>query len=235
MKLTSIFMLITVLHVSASSVSQTVTFSGREVSLKKVFDVVKKQTGYLVFYNKDLLETAKPVTVNARNMPLTAFLEAALKDQRIDYLIENQTIFIRKKTSPGFNVNTNGKPDENPLPPVTGVVYGADGMPLEGVNIVVKGVGTGVVSDENGRFSIDVPANAILVFSYIGFADKEIAVGNQATLTVSMEEEESALSGVVVVGYGTQRKASLTTAVGSVTGKAIAERGTVNPMKGAQG
>jgi len=218
MKLTSILLLIAVLHVSARSVSQTVTFVGREAPLKKVFDAVKKQTGYLVFYNKDLLETAKPVTLSAQNMPLTAFLETALKDQLMDYLIENRTIFIRKKAAHGLSVNADGRSREAPLPPVTGVVYGPDGQPLEGVNIVVKGAGTGVVSDGDGRFSINTPANAVLIFSYIGYINKEIVVGSQTTLRVSMEAEDSSMSGVVVVGYGQQKKATVTGSISTVEG-----------------
>ncbi|MBL7736873.1 MAG: TonB-dependent receptor [Chitinophagaceae bacterium] len=224
MKLTSILLLIAVLHVSARSVSQTVTFVGREASLKKVFDAVKKQTGYLVFYNKDLLETAKPVTVSAQHMPLTAFLETALKDQMMDYLIENRTIFIRKKAAHGLSVNADGRSREAPLPPVTGVVYGPDGQPLAGVNIVLKGAGTGVVSDGDGRFSINVPANAILVFSYTGFETVEIRVNEGASLQVELRQSEGKIDSVVVVGYGTQKKINLTGAVDVIAGAALQNR-----------
>lgn len=119
---------------------------------------------------------------------------------------------------------------------VSGLVTdAASGESLPGVGVKLKGSSTGTSTDSKGRYSIKVPGNATLIFSYIGYMASEIAVNNQSTIQVKLSAEDKSLTEVVVVGYGTQKKASLTTAVGSVEGKAIAERGTVSPMKALQG
>ena len=119
---------------------------------------------------------------------------------------------------------------------VTGSVTEADGTPLPGVNVIVKGAGTGMVSDINGRFSIAVPSEqAVLVFSFIGFITQEFVVGNQRTIDVTMNEDAGQLEEVVVVGYGTQRKANLTGAVDVVTEKMLANRSAATVSQMVQG
>lgn len=100
---------------------------------------------------------------------------------------------------------------------LSGSVVDVSGSPLPGVNVVEKGTANGAVTDFDGNYSITVTApDAILMFTSIGFATLEIAVGNQTNIDVVMEEDASALDEVVVVGYGTQRKQDLTGAVASV-------------------
>ncbi|WP_445738370.1 SusC/RagA family TonB-linked outer membrane protein [Mariniflexile sp.] len=88
--------------------------------------------------------------------------------------------------------------------------------PLPGVNILIKGTSQGVVANFDGEYSISASVNDVLVFSYIGFKTKEITVGNQSQINVSLEEDSTSLDEVVVVGYGTQRKSDLTGSVSVV-------------------
>jgi TonB-linked SusC/RagA family outer membrane protein len=106
---------------------------------------------------------------------------------------------------------------------VRGVVRDStNGQSLPGVSVVLKGSQRGTTTDANGAFRIDVPdANAVLIFSFIGFGTKEVAVGNQTNLAISLKSSDQALSEVVVVGYGTQRKESLTGAISSITSRDI--------------
>ncbi|AGA76690.1 TonB-linked outer membrane protein, SusC/RagA family [Echinicola vietnamensis DSM 17526] len=107
-------------------------------------------------------------------------------------------------------------------PTVRGRVTDAiEGEPLIGATIVQKGTTNGTVSDDSGEFSISVPANATLIFSYIGYLSKEVQIGNQTTVDVALEEDLKSLEGVVVVGYGTQKKSDLTGAVGTISGKEL--------------
>lgn len=104
---------------------------------------------------------------------------------------------------------------QNPV--VSGVVTSAgDGIPLPGVNVVEKGTSNGVVTDFNGQYSLQVSPDAVLVFSYLGFTTREIAVNNQTKLDVVMAEDLATLDDVVVIGYGTQRKSDLTGSVSVV-------------------
>lgn len=111
-----------------------------------------------------------------------------------------------------------------------------DNQPLPGVNVLIKGSTTGTVTDVNGEFSLDVPSESnILVFSYIGYVSEEVAVGNQSVINVTLTPDITALSEIVVVGYGTQQKKDLTGAIGSVDAQTITERGVTNPIQSLQG
>ena len=111
---------------------------------------------------------------------------------------------------------------------VTGIVSDKDG-PLPGVNVVVKQTRFGTVTDADGRYTINVPgANSILQFTFIGFATYEVEVGTQRTIDVRMEDDSQNLDEIVVVGYGTQRKATVTGSVTSVQGDKIMASPTTN-------
>ena len=104
---------------------------------------------------------------------------------------------------------------------ISGVVTDSNSQPLPGVSVLVKGTSTGAASDFDGNYSVNASASDILVFSYIGFVTQEIAVANQTTINVLLEEDTAQLDEVVVVGYGTQKKATLTGAVSSVKGEEL--------------
>ncbi|GGW49503.1 SusC/RagA family TonB-linked outer membrane protein [Arenibacter certesii] len=107
---------------------------------------------------------------------------------------------------------------------VSGTVFSVeDKMPLPGVSIVVKGTQKGVVSDFDGNFSIDANHDATLVFSYLGYSTVEVAVNYQKTLVVNLNESSEALDEVVVLGYGAQKKTTLTASVSSVKGEELVD------------
>ncbi|WP_224999010.1 TonB-dependent receptor [Cesiribacter sp. SM1] len=120
---------------------------------------------------------------------------------------------------------------------VTGTVTNTeDGMGMPGVAIRVKGTSLGVVTDIDGKYSLEVPSeSSVLVFSYIGYVTEEVTVGGKTTINLEMYPDLETLEEVVVVGYGTQKKSDLTGAVGDIEGAKIAERGTVNPLQAVQG
>src|SRR5690606_32764590 len=94
---------------------------------------------------------------------------------------------------------------------ITGTVIAAQGEePLPGVNVLVKGTNTGVATDFYGNYSIEATASDVLVFSYIGFKSQEITVGSGNVINASLELDNTSLEEVVVIGYGTQKKADLT-------------------------
>ncbi|MFS4445541.1 SusC/RagA family TonB-linked outer membrane protein [Maribacter sp. 2307UL18-2] len=102
--------------------------------------------------------------------------------------------------------------------------------PLSGASVVVKGTTVGAVADFDGNYTIDVPEGSnTLVFSYVGYSAQEIAIDGRTTINVVMQEDAEALSEVVVVGYGTQRKADLTGAVGSIDAIEIVKQPIVSP------
>ncbi|MDR1455680.1 MAG: TonB-dependent receptor [Tannerella sp.] len=118
---------------------------------------------------------------------------------------------------------------------VTGVVSDREGT-LPGVNVHVKGTTAGVASDADGKYTIDLPgSNAVLVYSYIGYVQQEIATGDRQVIDVVMEESSQSLDEVVVIGYGTQKKANLSGAVAAISSDALANRPVRNANVALQG
>ena len=112
---------------------------------------------------------------------------------------------------------------------VTGTVTDQDGITMPAVSIMVKGGGTGQITDADGKFAIEVPySDATLVFSFIGFQPQEIPLRGQTTLNVALSEDVKALSDVVVVGYSTQRKETLLGSLASMTTKDLVQSPTAN-------
>src|SRR5690606_17244365 len=95
------------------------------------------------------------------------------------------------------------------------------GLPLPGANIMEKGTSNGVMTDFDGNFSIEVGADAVLQVSYIGYVTQEVSVNGQTEITINLAEDAAGLEEVVVVGYGTQKKANLTSAISTIKGEDI--------------
>ncbi|HEX2630330.1 MAG TPA: SusC/RagA family TonB-linked outer membrane protein, partial [Chitinophagaceae bacterium] len=119
---------------------------------------------------------------------------------------------------------------------ITGVVTNETGSPLEGATVMAKGQTSGVTTDATGTFRITV-ANSVntLVVTFVGFEKKEIAIGNQSTVSVSMQVSNSAMDAVVVVGYGTQKRKDVTGAIASVKGADIKNLPVTNVAEALQG
>jgi TonB-linked SusC/RagA family outer membrane protein len=119
---------------------------------------------------------------------------------------------------------------------VSGTVADANGETLIGVNVLVKGTTNGVITDIDGKFALQqVPANAVLVFSYVGYITQEAAVGNRTSINVIMRDDTRAIDEVVVVGYGAQRKVTVTGAVATVRGEELKASPTTNLSNGMVG
>jgi TonB-linked SusC/RagA family outer membrane protein len=115
------------------------------------------------------------------------------------------------------------------------VTDGGDKTTIPAVSVKVKGTTTGAQTDVNGNYSISAPANATLVFTYVGYTTQEVAVNNRTTVNVVLASASQQLDQVVVVGYGTQRKIDVTGAVTSVKGEDISKQASVNPVSALQG
>ncbi len=116
------------------------------------------------------------------------------------------------------------------------VIDGAEQLGLLGANIIEKGTSNGTIADMDGNFSLDVASgDAVLVFSFTGYATQEVEVNGQSTLNVTLQEDAETLDEVVVVGYKTIKKSDLTGAVGSLGAEALTERGMTNALEAVQG
>lgn len=115
------------------------------------------------------------------------------------------------------------------------VTDGGDKSPLPGVSVLVKGTQNGVQTDANGSYTISAPANASLIFNFIGYEKKEEAINNRTSINVALAASTNELEQVVVVGYGTQKKKDLTGSIASVKGEDIAREQILAPTQAVQG
>lgn len=119
---------------------------------------------------------------------------------------------------------------------ITGKVSDEKGEPLPGVNVVVKGTTTGAVTDFDGNYVVNVPDNAVLVYSFVGYLAQEVAVSNQSLINIQLKEDIRGFDEVVVIGYGTQRKVNLTGSVAAVTiDEQLTSRTLTNVSSGLSG
>ena len=119
---------------------------------------------------------------------------------------------------------------------VTGTVAGQNGVPIPGVNVLQKGTNKGAVTDFDGKFSISLaPGNKTLVFSYIGFETREVAVGNQTTISVVLDEDVEGLDEVVIIGYAPVSREKVLGALGSVKAEQIVQATPISTFDAVQG
>ena len=125
-------------------------------------------------------------------------------------------------SSEAVYANDNMPSITNEARTITGTITdGSDGSPLIGVNVLVKGTGRGTVTDFDGNFTLEAEDTDVLVFSYTGYTDMEVTVGNQTTFNLSLSEDVAQLDEVVVIGYGTQKKSHLTGSVSKVVNEKL--------------
>lgn len=211
MKLIFILLLVLILNVRAEGFSQKITYNGENVPIEKVFSTIKKQTGYGFFFQKELINLARPVTINVVNEDLSEVLSTIFKDQPLEYSIKNKTILVSKRVFEPALVevslsNIQALIAEKDIV-IRGQITDSKGETLPGVSIKIKGSNTGATTDIDGRFTISVPNNnSVLVFTYIGYRTQEVTVGNRTTLNVKLEAANTALTEVVVTALGISRE-----------------------------
>ena len=193
--------------------AQRITLNTNRSSLGNVLKEISKQTGYDFLYNPELLRNnAVPVTLERANVSLEEGLKVIFdKQPNLAYTIDQKTVIIRPKKAQPTAVKTVELQQG-----VQGRVTDQQGEPLQGVNIKVKGTTIAAMTDSEGRYTFGTLApNSILVFSYLGYATQEVAIGTRREIAVVLENLSTDLE-EVVVAYGVQKRVSVTGAVSSV-------------------
>jgi TonB-linked SusC/RagA family outer membrane protein len=222
--LTILFLLLTCLQVSAKPV-QRITISKKNSPIVQIFEAIKQQSGYSVVYNSDDLKE-RNVSLNVKNSTVEETMKECLKDSAFAFKIVNKNILIKKKEGrSGLPPSTN----KSQAKEIKGRVVDKQNISIPGVSIKLKGTSIGTVTNGEGLYAISIPDNTgTLVFSMVGYTTKEVTIGSDQTINVTLLEETSALNEVVVIGYGTQKKSDVTTAVSSVSAESIKERPALN-------
>lgn len=203
-----------------NSQNTKVNLNLKNASLSDVFKEIEKQSEFRFFYNNDVMNTNKSITMNAKEKNVSEVLNEVFMGTDMEYKLVNNYIVIIPK---GSDAELITKQVSKPIR-VTGTIIDENGEPLTGVSILVKNTTTGVVSDIDGHYTIDVPsAESVLVFSFIGFLSQEHAVKNNTVLNITLAENAQLLGDVIVVGYGTMEKRAVTSSITSLNSKDLVQ------------
>jgi TonB-linked SusC/RagA family outer membrane protein len=236
--LSTLFCVLAYAHKTAGQdvLNKTISIELEGVEIKKVLTLIEKQADVRFMYSSSTINTSQKINIKASNKRLELVLKEILKPLYISYLItENQILLKKDKVESGFTPsvpNTPQIPDNTPLvgQTVNGVVTGENGEPLPGVTILIKGTQRGANTDPNGKFKIEVPDDAILIFSFVGYLSQEISVAKRTLINVAMMPDNKTLTEVVVVGYGVQKKASVVGAIVTASNKELQRTGGVTNL-----
>jgi TonB-dependent starch-binding outer membrane protein SusC len=185
-----------------------------------VLEKVENLANVKFLYSFEVIKANRKVSIEASNERLEKVLENLLNPLNIKFEVSsNQTIILKK----GSN-NEATTSEKNALgTPVTGVVLDEKNEPLVGVSIKVKGSNRGTTTNGEGKFSIELEKNDVMVVSYVGYLSQEVKLGNQTNFNISLQPDSQNFDEVVVVGYGTQSKKLVTSSISSVSAKELQE------------
>ena len=214
---------------ATESYSQTmkVTVVADNVSTGKVISEIEKQTDYLFVYNVNEVNLKRNVKVNAQNKSVAEVLNKVFEGTDIYYAMEGKNIMLMSKAKDGEAAQQANK--------VTGIVKDANGEPVIGANVMVKGQSIGTITDIDGRFVLDAPKEAVLQITYIGYVSQEVNVSGKREINVVLKEDTETLDEVVVIGYGTAKKSDLTGATAQIKPEALTSSVVGNALESLQG
>jgi TonB-linked SusC/RagA family outer membrane protein len=229
MRTAAMFMiyLFTGLYAGADTRAQEITIKLESLQLKQAIQETEKQTVLRFLYNEAVIPADKKVSITARNMPVNEFLDKMFNGTGIGYTIRDNNLIV---LSPPQSA-TNNDPDRL----IQGRVVDEAGSPMNGVSITVKGTQQGTVTDANGNFSIQVPDQAVLVVSAVGYLPEEVPIAGRTDFNIILRQQVKTQEQVVVIGYGTARRKDLTGSSVNIKGSDIANIPVLTATQAIQG
>ncbi len=186
-------------------------------SLEQVMDEIEKQSEFYFIFNQKQIDVHRIVDIQADNRLITDILPELFKGTSVHYAVFDRKILLTTDPLEENHKTVRIITELQQKQVVTGTVIDSDGVPLPGVNILVVGTPVGVITDINGKYSIEIPQGArSLRFTFIGMVPQEIIIGAQTQIDVTLALSAVGLEEVVVVGYGTQRVGTITGSVSTV-------------------
>ena len=216
MKLGCLLILVTSLQLSAKSFSQEkVTLHLKTARFEKLFKEIEKQTQFRFVYSNLNFSAKFKVTLNVANAPVGEVLDYAFKNTGLAFKMLNENLIVISAKNETVLEKT-----------ISGKVVGPNNEPLPGVSVSLKNSrSVGTSTDAAGMFKLTVPDNAkTLVFTYVGMESQEADISGSGEISISMKPSLKVQDEVIVVGYGTQKKTSLTASVSTIKGTDIAEQ-----------
>ncbi|RYY09239.1 MAG: SusC/RagA family TonB-linked outer membrane protein, partial [Cytophagaceae bacterium] len=194
------------------TLDRRITIQAEAQTIESVLDKLARQLNIQFVYSPSLIGADRRVTLQVADKPLTQVLDELLAPRRIQYEVrKNRIILSQAKKAAAATV------------PVSGRVTDAKGEGIPGVTVLVRGTTIGATTDAQGKFTLNAPEGSTLVFSSVGYTAQDVALTGATTgLAITLKESAKDLGEIVVVGYGTQERQSVTGAVASVSARTIA-------------
>lgn len=227
MNLAGCLLLATCLQVSAAGFSQgaKLTLDMKAAPIAKVLKTIELRTGCHFVYSPNVFPSDQLVTISVKEMPVSDILTLILEHTGFTYKQMDDLIILTTELPKGVRQrDVQGR-----------VVASATGEPMAGVTVTVEGTGISTVTDAKGQFTIKVPDNGVLLLSNVGFIAQRIVVGGRSFIDVELKESSKDLNEVIVVGYGTRKRADVTTAVSEIGTTELDKSTSITPelaMKG---
>jgi TonB-linked SusC/RagA family outer membrane protein len=232
MKLLLAFMLLSV-NVAFSNYSYAqntkLSLDIRNKRIVEILDEIEKQSEFRFFYNGEMVDVSRNVSVKAFRKPVFAILDELFRHSNVGYKVVDRDIIL----TPLSVVDREAKADAV----VSGIVTAHDsGEPIPGVSVMVKGTSVGTATDEKGHYTLTVSdLEQTLVFTYIGYTAQEEVIGGRKTVNIQMKAQVFDMNEVVAIGYGTVKRANLGGAVATADAKAFEARPVRNAANALQG
>lgn len=213
----------------------------KNASLMEAFKAIEQQSEFTFLYSSDEVNVDKTVSISGKSLLIEDILDKLLEGSGVTYKITDRHIVLHKNVtgelyarSSGVAAQTQG---QRPAPAqvITGKITDAKGEPIPLANVMIKGTSIVVLSTEEGTYAITIPSDIsapTLLFSFIGFTEREEVVGSRSVINVTLSDQVSQLDEVVVVGFGVQKKATMTGAISTIASDNIA-RSSATTASGA--
>lgn len=215
--------------VNMAAQEQRASINLKNATLKDIISTIEKQTTYRFSYRNVVLDEHRNITVSLNKAKVSTILDVALKGRNLEYsIVSEKSIVISDKQKTNPNQGTSKKR-------ITGIIHDEKGEPIIGANVVEKGTTNGIITDIDGKFSLEIPSNAVLDISYIGYKTQEISTSGRSSIDVKLLENTQNIEEVVVIGYGTARKVDLTGSTSSLNGDRIKQTSTPQLSRQLQG
>ncbi len=206
-----------VMAVDSYSQATRLSLNVNNVRLEHALERIENESEFFFLYNKDLIDVEQKVKIEVENETINSILDNLFSGKDINYEVHERQIVLSNKNEYLRSKSMQG--------PVSGVVTNESGQSIPGVTVVVKGTTTGTVTDIDGNYFLSkVPANASLIFSFVGMKTNEVVVSGQTTINIVLVAESIGLDEVVAIGYGVSKKSDLTGSVSTISTADIARQ-----------
>jgi TonB-linked SusC/RagA family outer membrane protein len=227
MKLTGIIILAALMQVTASVYSQTklLTLKVNNTPIESALKEIQKQSEFFFLYNNKQIDVTQKIDINVTEKTVEDVLKTMLKGTGIHYLIKDRQIVLYSGDLRSItDLLAESRVTQQQQKTVSGKVTDPSGEPLPGASIVIKGTTQGTVTNADGEYTLtNVSSDAALVFSFVGMKTQEVVVGTQTRINVTFEADVIGIEEIVAIGYGVQKKTTVTGAISTIQGKDIEE------------